>query len=207
MDIKNLESRWIQLFSSNNEPAILKETFLKLVVRYSERHRCYHTLHHVNACLALLDEVADLINDSFNIELALWFHDIIYDPLQNDNEEVSAEYAKACLETMSLNSIEINQIKHLIQLTKHPSTPSTNDEKYLIDIDLSILGAENELFDTYEAWIRKEYSVVPNFLYKKGRKKVLSSFLKSDCIYQTEYFHGKYEIQARQNINRSLHNL
>jgi predicted metal-dependent HD superfamily phosphohydrolase len=77
----------------------------------------------------------------------------------------------------------------------------------LIDLDLSILGANDELYDSYELWIRKEYALIPNFLYSKVRKKVLNSFVKLDIIYQTAYFYEKYEIQARQNINRALQKL
>ncbi len=207
MEIELLKKRWVGLFDSDKDSAIIKVAFNNLVSRYTETHRYYHRLEHVIACLALVDEISDSISHLLNVELAIWFHDVIYDPNKSDNEEMSAKYAKAFLESIKLSSCEIEKIEHLIRLTKHPSSPVTSDEKYLIDIDLSILGANDQLYDSYEVWIRKEYALIPNFLYSKGRKKLLNSFVKLDNIYQTAYFYEKYEIQARQNINRALQKL
>ncbi|MCP3887437.1 MAG: hypothetical protein GY702_00990 [Desulfobulbaceae bacterium] len=208
MEIERLEYRWMELFSFTSETGnTIQNGFQKLVDRYSEKHRHYHTLHHVNACLKHLDEIAGRIVDLKTVEIALWFHDIIYDPKRNDNEKKSAEYAKAFLGSVNLASDVILKIVHLVALTKHPSNPETNDEKYLIDIDLAILAANKERYDRYESSIRKEYGFVPSFLYKKGRKKILMSFAKSDRIYSSEYFYEKYENQARRNIKRAMANL
>jgi len=204
MEIGRLENRWVELFGSTHDIAVVKETFKTLTSRYSEKHRYYHTLSHINACLNLLDEVTNFIVEPFNVEVAIWFHDVIYNPKRNNNEEMSAKYAKAFLESVKLDSVDIRNIERLILLTKHPSSPETNDEKYLMDIDLSILGADDDLYDSYESWIRKEYASVPYFLYKRGRKKALNSFVESGNIYKTDYFHEKYEIQARKNIDRAL---
>ncbi|MDM8556712.1 hypothetical protein QUF75_18455 [Desulfococcaceae bacterium HSG7] len=101
----------------------------------------------------------------------------------------------------------IRKIEHLINLTKHPSNPENSDEKYLIDIDLLILGTDSESYDKYRSDIRKEYSFVPDFLFKKGRKKLLKSFLTSWRIYHTDYFFSEFENQARSNIKRELSEL
>lgn len=204
MKNKKIEDRWMGLFSSVDNSSIVKEGLRQLVARYSETHRHYHTLHHVNACLEQLNEVVDYIVDPFNIESAIWFHDVIYDPKRDDNEDMSAKYAKASLESIGLSSNVIAQIEHLILLTKHPSNPITSDEKYLIDIDLSTLAANEELYDSYELSIRKEYAFVPDLLYKAGRKKILNAFSNLDRIYRTDYFYEKYESRARKNIDRAL---
>lgn len=191
----------------NETEIIIQNGFQKLVDRYSEKHRHYHNLSHVTACLKHLDEIAGRIVDLKTVEIALWFHDIIYDPKKNDNEKKSAEFAKAFLRSVNLASDVVLKIEHLVKLTKHPSKPETNDEKYLIDIDLLILAANVEDYDCYESSIRKEYRFVPSLLYKKGRKKILKSFAKSDRIYQTAYFYEKYENQAKRNIERAIINL
>lgn len=207
MEIKELEDRWVKLCGSGTDGVLVNNGFKTLVRKYSEKHRCYHHLGHINACLELFDEVADFIEECFNIEMSIWFHDAIYDPMRSDNEEKSSQYAKKFLPAISLNSAEINKIEHLILLTRHPSKPVTDDEKYLVDIDLSILGANNALYDSYELAIRKEYSLVPSFRYRNGRMDVLKSFAKLDKIFQTEYFYEKFEIQARHNIDRTLRSL
>ncbi len=106
---------------------------------------------------------------------------------------MSSEYAKAFLGAINMAPDVISQIEHLVVLTKHPSLPETNDEKYLIDIDLAILAAKKEDYDRYESCIRREYQFVPSFLYKRGRKKILMSFAESDRIYWTDLFYNKYE--------------
>ena len=204
MDIKPLENRWIRLFDLGKQNEFVKQAFNHLVDRYAEKHRYYHTLEHIDACLKHLDQHADIIPGLVNVEIAIWFHDVIYDPKRNDNEAMSAEYAKVFLQSVGLRFLEIEKIEQLILLTKHPAYPKLEDEKYLLDIDLSILGANKALYDSYEQGIRKEYAYVPNLLYKKGRKKVLNSFAKLERIFYTDYFYQKYESQARQNIARAL---
>jgi len=103
--------------------------------------------------------------DLFIVETAIWFHDIIYDPLRNDNEAMSVVYAKCFLKSIKIHDYEIAKTERLILLTKHPSDPLTEDEKYLIDIDLSILGAETALYDQYEKWIREEYAYVSDEVF------------------------------------------
>jgi predicted metal-dependent HD superfamily phosphohydrolase len=198
----------MKLFSFTRETeSTIQNGFQKLADRHSEEQRHYHNLHHVFACLEHLDVIADRIDDPKSVEIALWFHDAIYDPKRNDNEELSAAYARSFLQSVNLAPDEILKVEHLIALTKHPSNPETDDEKYLIDIDLSILAADETIFDRYESSIRKEYGFVPEFLYKKGRKKILMSFERSDHIYSTEYFYEKHESQARWNIKRALEKL
>jgi len=207
MEIEILKNRWINLFQVDDHQEIVEKGFSELIDKYAEKHRHYHTLNHIAACLEALDQVAHFISDKFCIETALWFHDAIYNPIRNDNERLSAKYARSFLSKISLAQPEIQKIASLVELTKHPSNPVTDDEKYLIDIDLMILGADNELYDTYENLIRSEYSFVPNFLYRQGRKKLLETFLNNNRIYQTSYFFENYEMSARSNLERTLKKL
>jgi predicted metal-dependent HD superfamily phosphohydrolase len=204
VEISNLKKRWNNIFDPICDAEKKEEAFNNLVNRYSENHRHYHTLQHVNDCLNLLDDVSNCIVNNFNVETAIWFHDVIYNPQQNDNEEMSAKYAKLFFQTINMNTNAIKEIDNLIMLTKHPSNPITIDEKYLTDIDLSILGANEELYDLYESDIRKEYEFVPYIFFKQGRMKLLRTFAEVANIYHTDYFREKYEAQARRNIDRVL---
>jgi predicted metal-dependent HD superfamily phosphohydrolase len=91
-------------------------------------------------------------------------------------------------------------VHRLILITQHPSNPPSNDAKMLVDIDLSILGADKVIFAEYERNIRKEYSWVEASIYCIERRKVLRSFLTQQQIYQTDYFYTRREQQARDNI-------
>ena len=192
------------LFAPYGEAALIQNAFDDLAKRYAEKYRYYHTLRHVNTCLMLLDEVGGLVSDLFSLETAIWFHDVIYDPLRNDNEAMSAVYVKRFLKSVKISDHEIAKIERLILLTKHPSNSLSEDEKYLIDIDLSILGAETALYDQYEKWIRQEYAHVSDEVFRKGRGEVLRAFLVQEYIYHTDYFRQKLEKRARVNLERAL---
>jgi predicted metal-dependent HD superfamily phosphohydrolase len=78
------------------------------------------------------------------------------------------------------------------------------DEKILVDVDLSILGAKSERFDEYERQVREEYSWVPAPIFRSKRKATLAEFLNRPTIFNTEKFVGVYEARARENLRRSV---
>jgi len=63
------------------------------------------------------------------------------------------------------------------------------------------------MFGEYERQIRSEYSWVPEDAFVKGRSAILSSFLSRPRIYSTDFFYGKYEKTARENLARSISQL
>ena len=53
--------------------------FHNLTARYSEPHRKYHTLQHLDECFERLAEIKHEAANPEDFEFALWFHDAIYD--------------------------------------------------------------------------------------------------------------------------------
>ena len=94
------------------------------------------------------------------------------------------------------------RVHDLIMATRHTAVPSGRDEQLLVDIDLSILGAEGARFDEYEQQIRKEYAYVPGFLFRRKRREILKGFLDRSAIYSTPHFHDMLEARARDNLRR-----
>ena len=90
------------------------------------------------------------------------------------------------------------------QLHQHNENEDTN---WLIDFDLKILSKDWEDYKIYCNQIRKEYKIYPNIVYKPGRKKALLHFLENSSIYQTEEFKTKYEVIARENIQKEISTL
>src|SRR5262249_20071392 len=89
----------------------------------------------------------------------------------------------------------------MILATKHHRGADLSwDMKAFLDLDTSILGAPEEIYKEYSRAIRKEYSWIPDVLYREGRMKVLNDFLEREYIYCTDEIRAKYEIQARHNI-------
>ena len=182
-------------------------TFHSLQQAYSEKHRHYHTQQHINACLLHLDNSINLATNPYEIEIALWFHDAIYQPYSADNELKSALWAKKFLFENNVDKVIITRIYNLIMVTLHNGLINTADEALMIDIDLTILGNHADVYQIFEKNIRKEYRFVPYFLYKKKRAEILQGFLDQARIYHTECFLKLFEKLARKNIQKTLLNL
>ena len=171
--LEHLKRRWLTVKGSHN--ISLSDTQFQIVCeKYSEKHRYYHTLEHIGSCLSFFDEISSQLNDPSVVEIALWFHDVIYNPKENNNEEKSALFAHELLKNAGCKSTYIEGVSKLIMATKHPAFPATLEEKYIIDIDLAILGASKETYEHYANQIKKEYSHISNASYQQGRRKVLS---------------------------------
>ena len=171
---------------------------------YAEPHRHYHTMQHLVECLATFDEVADLAESPHAVELAIWFHDAIYAPGRSGNEERSAELAQRELESSGVDAQAARHVHDLVLATRHDALPVSRDEKVLVDIDLSILGADELRFSEYECQVREEYVFVPGWLFRRKRRAILQSFIERDFIYSTPYFIETLEARARANLRRAL---
>ena len=181
--------------------------FEKLCCYYSEDHRFYHTLSHLEECFNQWDEVYHLAKSKELIGLALFFHDSIYNTRRNDNEEKSAEWAVCVLKQSGVSSELTETISKLILVTKHDKIANTPDEMLMLDIDLSILGTAKSRFIEYEKQIRCEYQWVPEDTYRESRSSILWGFLNRPRIYQNDFFFEQFETQARTNLQDSLSRL
>lgn len=171
---------------------------------YTEPGRHYHTLQHIRLCLTHEWQVLLLLENPRAVRMAIWFHDIVYDPTRSDNEQRSADLAARYLDEMAEPPEFIARVRELILDTRHKSPPATTDGRYLVDIDLAILGAPPDEFDAYERAIRLEYAHVDDEAFRRGRAAVLRHFLARPSIYATEFFRSRYEAAARANLERSL---
>jgi predicted metal-dependent HD superfamily phosphohydrolase len=181
--------------------------FAEILKAYSEEHRAYHTAEHIAHCLDELDHVPDLAKQPLEVEMALWFHDAVYDPHASDNEEKSAAWARQVLLASNCPAESVARICDLILTTKHDKPPLENDTQLIADIDLSSLGQPESEFLSNERKIRKEYQWVPEKKYQEERVKTLKAFLQRKRIYFTDYFEALYGIQARKNLFNALKRL
>jgi predicted metal-dependent HD superfamily phosphohydrolase len=175
-----------------------------LVAAYHEPHRKYHTLQHLSECLALFTANQGLASHPAEVEMGLWFHDAVYEVKNSDNEERSAEWARAAAVTGGASEIVAERIHSLVMVTRHTDIPTKRDELLLVDIDLAILGASELRFAEYERQIREEYAHVPEALFRAKRGSILRTFLNRERIFGTPHFHAAFEAQARQNLALSI---
>ncbi|PIY11448.1 MAG: hypothetical protein COZ18_04030 [Flexibacter sp. CG_4_10_14_3_um_filter_32_15] len=198
---------WVDMVANFSLPEDKNiEIFTLLGIQYKENTRHYHNWDHIKAMIKGLDNYPEEINDRLSIELAIWFHDAIYVPLRKDNESRSAKFFHEQL-SHYLPIERTGKVMSYIEATKNHSKTIDKDLQVLLDLDLAILGQSKAVYQNYANQVREEFGYVPNFLYKRGRKLVLKSFLDRPVIYQTSVFREELEEQARENIREELESL
>ena len=202
-----LQQRFYNLLSQYTKNSVLIAEFWNTIVaNYSEKHRAYHNLKHLEEIFTYFDTHKAAIAKPNLLSFSIFYHDIIYNIWRKDNEEKSADFAVQELGNIDLSIEELSIIKQQIIATKTHEAID-NDTQLFIDFDLAILGRPAKVYQQYTALIRQEYKSVPWFLYKKGRKKVLQHFLEKPSIYNTTIFKKLYENQAKENLNLELNSL
>lgn len=171
---------------------------------YAEPWRRYHTLQHLEECLALFSSTIGLAQRPSEVEAGLWFHDAIYDLRATDNEERSASLARSVLLDASVSQAVVERVAGHVLATKHHAATLEPDARLLVDIDLSILGAQAARFAEYEQQIRVEYAFVPDALFFPKRREILAGFLARPRIFYTEHFSSKLEQSARANLASAI---
>ena len=196
--------RWSNLLAQLNLPQDIA-IFERLSEAYREPQRYYHTAEHISNCLERLDHVAEFAKRPQDIELAIWFHDAIYQPMRSDNERKSADWALKFLNSVNAPLGLRAKIEHYILATKiHERQQAGDDLALFMDIDLSILGSDEEIFTVFETNVRREYRWVPAPIYRNKRRKLLQGFLARPKIYSSAWFQQRYEALARHNLARAI---
>ena len=198
------QERWSQLWQKEVNTVPPSECFQQLMAMYSEPTRHYHDQKHIADCLHELDQVRELVNEPTATELAIWFHDAVYDSHAADNEERSATLAKAWLGKFGANDALIGAVEQLVLATKSHDSKLHPDAPLLVDVDLSILGQPPGRFWEYEKQIRAEYSWVEQTVFATKRAEILEGFLSRPRIYQTKFYFERLETQARTNLRASI---
>lgn len=205
--IEAIKKKWLDFWLKINGQDNGLSQFQKIVKNYGEPSRFYHNLNHINNCLVEFSQFASLAKDERAIEMALWYHDFIYNPQRNDNEEKSAAYALGVAKGLFLPEDFCRKVRDLILATKHDRISQDPDGQLMADIDLASLGKPWEEFETNSKLTRKEYDFLSNKDFATGRIKFFQSLLARESIYSTPYLKIKYEKQAGKNLWRTIVNL
>jgi predicted metal-dependent HD superfamily phosphohydrolase len=183
-----------------------KEVADSVVMSWNEKFRVYHDMRHLQDCLFELDDVAGVEDPGLRdrVELALWYHDVIYLPRRQDNELVSSQRLVKDCRALGVPEETVIDSAHLVLATAHFGSPSpvrSRQEADLIaDIDLSILGQHLMRFMDYEFSVGEEYRSVPAPLYFWKRRAFLRGILARPSIFRTTRFQDRYEAPAHDNI-------
>ena len=175
---------------------------------YYEYFRHYHTYEeHIIPGLTLFDTIKGACKEPDLVELAWWYHDIIYIPGSPFSEEASADKAYFDCWQLGYGRKIASKVKELVLVTQHfKREPGHGDGGILHDMDLAVLASEPEVYTKYEQNIRKEYSFVDDKTFYSGRLEVLNHFLqKKNHLFATHLFQSQgYCKRAEENIRREI---
>ena len=204
-----MSRRWLELVRSlGADEGRSRKAFADLVTNYNEEGRYYHNLAHVGMVLDTADRLSHLAQDYEKVQLAIWFHDVIYDPRAKDNEAQSAAYARRYLSALGFPAETVTRVSDLILATTTHQAPAGDiDAQIMLDADLAPLAYDEALFFQQSMALRQEFSYVPEDEYRQSRVRALNAFLSRERIYQTDQLFTELESKARTNLERSLNEL
>ncbi len=182
----------------------VRKVMAEVLPRFREPWRYYHTIQHIVHCLGGLECWKEIPCSRSSAELAIWYHDLVYDPKRHDNEQVSAAILEEHAAFLDLDPWIVTEARGAILATTHKVAPISNTAKLVVDLDLDILRVPEPRFDEYERQVREEYGFIDDATWILGRSRVLQSFLDRDWIYSTPTYRKLFEGDARANLKRSI---
>ena len=192
--------------SSPQQRLRLHQTLLNC---YRSNNHAYHNLIHINHLLHLASENRCHFQNWPVVYLAIWFHDVIYDPSRKDNEQVSARLAQDHLTKLGLEPDQVNRVVCFIQATanhqlNYIDESDHEDAKLFLDLDLAILAEPWPRYQRYAEAVRNEYRHISAVTYALGRRNFLRTMLKRPFIFHSPLMRVQWEHKARINIQREI---
>jgi predicted metal-dependent HD superfamily phosphohydrolase len=184
------------------------ELYEALEHSYAHPPRAYHHLGHVADVLTHAAE-APRYRSWPAVELAILFHDVVYEAGATDNERRSADLCRTLVPELAEARVpHVDQACALILLTaRHGQLARaelTDDARHFLDADLAILGAEAPRFRAYDDAIRSEHAHLDDATYMRGRAAFLRRMLALPSIFMSDTFYQRYEQRARANLLDAL---
>lgn len=176
----------------------------ELVGRWGEPHRDYHGPEHLLRVLEALDELTEP-GAHPRLVAAAWFHDAVHRGVAGEDEEASAALAFDRLTAAGWSAADSRSVAELVLVTKdHVAAGAGAEAELLVDADLSILGADEQGYDRYARAVRREYSAVPDEVFRPARAGVLEGLLAKPTVFHTEGGRARWETGARQNLRAEI---
>ena len=197
-------------------PDEIRAVGTRLIDRWSEDGRHFHTLKHLADVLARVDELAEETHEPEVVRLAAWYHGAIFDAANTaayanrggEDEVASAELARSELIALGVPANRSQRLHDLvIALRRHTPTPGDFDCAVLCDADLAMLAGEPQRYKTYLRDIRTEYSHLPVEDYVRARIRILTRLLQHRTLFASPLGAAWEEEPARQNVAAEQHRL
>jgi len=212
MPALSLESECFKDFAN---PAV----WVRIQQAYSEAHRSYHTLAHLQAMFGHFADVAPQLVYPQAVRWAIWFHDYVYHTAADRyplNETLSASALAGVLQqdcpvlaTRTENGVPCLALASAMILATRRHHPDMDgfdnhpdacaDCGALLDLDLAILAQPREQVLAFDAGVRAEFAQYADADFAAGRIQALQGFLARERIFHSTAFAPK-ESLARENL-------
>jgi len=176
--------------------------FAELRCLYGLPDRHFHTLDHIGDCVRHVDEVASLLKDADAVELALWFHDAVYEQGAATNERKSAELFLA--RSAGARPAFRRRVCSLILATLHAEKAHGHDRQFMVDIDLAGFGAPWDEFMDKGELIREEFANETDAEFYAKQVPFLRRLQQRPSIFATDFYRNRCEARAQENLRRLL---
>lgn len=187
-----------------HDQGLMRALWQEIFDRYSEPHRHYHTMTHLQSLYRLLLPF-EISVDWHTLLFSLFYHDSIYDVPSHTNEQASALLAQTRLHALKVPPFRIEQVTEIILATQNHISHNKTTQLFL-DADLAILGNPPSIYANYLQQIRQEYTIFSDTEYQEGRINFLEAMLGKPQIFYHPMFHKNYEKQAKENLINELYN-
>lgn len=176
-----------------------------LLARWAEPHRHYHDRLHLTEVLQALRTLSGGATLPAPVVCAAYWHDAVYDPRRDDNEERSAALARAALRQLGLAPADADEVVRLVLLTAaHDPAAGDTSGALLCDADLAVLASPAERYRSYAAGVRREYAHLDEPAFRSGRVGVLRLLAGRPRLFTSEEGHRRWERPARRNLHDEL---
>jgi predicted metal-dependent HD superfamily phosphohydrolase len=216
-DQLELQLAWQAVAGRGTDRRRAESVFDDIVSRHRQPHRRYHGLRHLVWMVRHVHELAEPAGP-IDVPVALaaaFFHDAIYEPAADDNEERSAQLATNQLGAIGWSDNDVELASTCVLATAgHFDDPDAGDDSaaarcraVVLDADLAVLGADPAAYQAYATGVRAEYSHIDESTWRVRRSAVLQRLLARDRLYLTAAARGWWEDRARANLVAELSSL
>jgi predicted metal-dependent HD superfamily phosphohydrolase len=188
--------RWVDLFPEVSLDCCLY-VFRLVDKHYNEAHRHYHTQDHIADMLEKMDVYFPEAPQS--VVLAVFLHDVVYQPGSPNNELNSARFAVRHLGRLGLSREKVRAVARAIMATrKHVARNRL--EAVVCDLDLLSLACEPARYHRNTRLLRQEFGEFTDAQWNFGRNRFINSYLGRKYIYASPKLRRLHEANARRNL-------
>ena len=173
--------------------------------RMADQRLHYHTPVHVLSMFQFVEREFPEEKLADWEELAIWFHDSVYIPQMDINEELSVLFMRAMVEPAFTNT-KMAEAQFAIETTANHLDGYTNP-LYNTVMDLDLASAFLGDMTSRNIAIRREFDYLNDEEFNKGRKSFLEKMIGKGFIFRSIEFKDKFEAKAMENLKKELENL